>query len=108
MHRLYVTTANVSTSPIPHLGQRSYLQLDVSMSDTQKREAIVTLLGSMPEPPAYQWFRSEFPEWFAPDPAVTDALRWALQQIEDDLDPDHQAAMDAARAALANATGEQA
>lgn len=35
---------------------------------------------------------------------VVEALRWALDQIEDDLDPDHQAALDAARAALERAT----
>lgn len=39
-------------------------------------------------------------------PDLADALRWALDQIEDDLDPDHQAALAAARAALAAATGE--
>lgn len=37
---------------------------------------------------------------------LADALRWALGQIEDDLDPGHQAALTAARAALAAATGE--
>jgi hypothetical protein len=102
MHRIYATTAIINTSP------RSHLQLDVNMTVTQKRDAIYTLLGTMPEPEACGWLQSEFPAWFKPESAVTDALRWALQQIEDDLDPDHQAAMDAARAALANATGEQA
>ena len=38
--------------------------------------------------------------------ALIDALEWALAQIEDDLDPDHQAALAAARAALAQAKGE--
>lgn len=33
--------------------------------------------------------------------AMREALRWALDQIEDDLDLDHQAALSAARAALA-------
>lgn len=42
----------------------------------------------------------------APLVELADALRWALQQIEDDLDPDHQAAMAAAWEALAKATGE--
>lgn len=31
------------------------------------------------------------------------ALEWALNQIEDDLDPDHQAAVIAARRTLAEA-----
>ena len=34
---------------------------------------------------------------------VLDALEWALAQIEDSLDPDHQAALEAAHAALAAA-----
>ena len=40
---------------------------------------------------------------FAPD--LLDALDWALRQIEDDLDPDHQAAFDAACSTLAKAKG---
>ena len=38
--------------------------------------------------------------------AIIDALEWALAQIEDDLDPDHQEALAAAHAALAQAKGE--
>lgn len=38
-------------------------------------------------------------------PALAEALAWALAQIEDDLDPDHQAALEAAKATLARATG---
>ena len=33
-------------------------------------------------------------------PDLRDALRWALDQIEDDLDPDHQAALAHARSLL--------
>lgn len=101
MTRIYAVQASISARSVSHL------QLDVSMTSAQKRDTIVTLLGSMPEGPSYQWLRSEFPEWFRPDTEVTDALRWALDQIEDSLDPDHRAALDAARATLANATGEQ-
>jgi hypothetical protein len=39
-------------------------------------------------------------------PDLLDALDWALRQIEDDLDPDHQAAFDAACSTLAKAKGE--
>jgi hypothetical protein len=102
MHRIYATTAIINTSP------RSHLQLDVNMTVTQKRDAIYTLLGTMPEPEACGWLQSEFPAWFKPESAVTDALRWALEQIEDDLDPDHQAALAAAWATLNSATGEGA
>jgi hypothetical protein len=33
-------------------------------------------------------------------PALLEALQWALGQIEDDMDPDHQAAMAGAHAAI--------
>lgn len=36
-------------------------------------------------------------------PELVSALRWALSQIEDDLDPDHRAALTAARKVLAQA-----
>ena len=39
-------------------------------------------------------------------PDLLDALDWALRQIEDDLNPDHQAAFDAACSTLAKAKGE--
>lgn len=39
-------------------------------------------------------------------PDLLDALDWALRQIEDDLDPDHQAAFDAAQSTLRKARGE--
>lgn len=39
-------------------------------------------------------------------PDLLDALDWALRQIEDDLDPDHQAAFNAAQSTLRKAKGE--
>ena len=36
-------------------------------------------------------------------PELVDALRWTLSQIEDDMDPDHRAALAAARKVLAQA-----
>lgn len=38
-------------------------------------------------------------------PALADALAWALDQIDDDLDLDHRAALDHARDVLARALG---
>jgi hypothetical protein len=38
-------------------------------------------------------------------PALLEALEWALSQIEDDLDPDHQAAFAEATATAARARG---
>jgi hypothetical protein len=37
---------------------------------------------------------------------LVDALQWALDQIDDDLDPMHQQALAHARAVLANAKGD--
>jgi len=38
-------------------------------------------------------------------PALADALAWALDQIDDDPDPDHRAALDYAHGVLARALG---
>ena len=40
-------------------------------------------------------------------PDLLAALQWALSQIEDSLDPDHRAALESARAAIARATRSQ-
>ena len=40
-------------------------------------------------------------------PDLLEALEWALDQIDDDLDPDHQAALKAAHNALKRAKGQQ-
>jgi hypothetical protein len=40
-------------------------------------------------------------------PELLTALEWALDQLDDDLDPDYQAAFDAARATVKKATGIQ-
>lgn len=69
LHRIYALRANVSQSPIAHLGARSYLQIDLDLTEEQKREAIFTLLGSMSEQAAYEWLKSEFPEWFPKEAA---------------------------------------
>jgi hypothetical protein len=38
-------------------------------------------------------------------PELLESLKWALEQIADDLDPDHQAAFDAAFAVVMRAKG---
>lgn len=38
---------------------------------------------------------------------LADALEWALNQVEDDLDLDHRAALEAAHKTLAKVKGEQ-
>lgn len=39
---------------------------------------------------------------------LADALEWALEQVEDDLDLEHQAALEAARKTLSKVKGETA
>jgi len=39
---------------------------------------------------------------------LADALEWALDQVEDDLDLDHRAALEAARKTLSKVKGETA
>jgi hypothetical protein len=42
----------------------------------------------------------------AASPELLEALRWAVEQIADDLCPDHQAALDGCRQAIAKAEGK--
>jgi hypothetical protein len=52
------------------------------------------------------WNQADNARLIAAAPELVEALQWALAQIEDDPDPDHRQAFDAARAVLAKATGE--
>lgn len=65
MTRLFVKTASLTPGEIPQYGQRHYMQLDAEFSESQAREAIISLLNTMPEQRAFEWMRSEFPEWFS-------------------------------------------
>jgi hypothetical protein len=40
-------------------------------------------------------------------PELLEALQWCVDQIEDDLDPDHQAALENCKALIKKATGAQ-
>ena len=55
-----------SMQPTGGAGTRA-IALELSMTDRQAREAVLNLLGGMPEQDAFEWLRSEFPAWF---PAV--------------------------------------
>lgn len=105
LHRIYALKANVTQSPIAHLGARSYLQIDIDMNEEQRREAIFTLLGSMSEQDAYQWLKSEFPEWFEEGELLT-ALRTIATSEEHDGETvvcDFETLQSVARAAIAKA-----
>ena len=66
---------------------------DVPKSDIGHR-AIISLDGDTICNPSPMGGRNA--KLIAAAPELLDALRWALDQIEDDLDPDHQAALSAA------------
>lgn len=52
-----------SMQPTGSTGNRA-IALELSMTDRQMREAVLNLLGGMPEQQACEWLRSEFPAWF--------------------------------------------
>jgi hypothetical protein len=45
------------------------IKVCLNMSRDQRRVAVMTILGAMPESEARDWLRSEVPEWFAQVPA---------------------------------------
>ena len=45
-----------------HFGKQ--VRVCLSMSREQRRVAVATMLGAMPEHEACAWLRAEFPEWF--------------------------------------------
>lgn len=49
--------------PIGRAGNRA-ISLELRMTDRQCREAVLNLLGGMPEQQSCEWLRSEFPAWF--------------------------------------------
>ena len=70
------------------------VEADVPNGDIGYR-AIYTLDGDVVCNPSPMGNRKA--KLIASAPELLDALRWALDQIEDDLDPDHQAALSAAQ-----------
>ncbi len=71
--------------PVVFAGRNMHVAQVCQQPDGAETEANIDLIAAAPE--------------------LLEALQWALSQIEDDLSPDHQAALDAARAAIAKATG---
>ncbi len=58
----------------------------------------VAIISVLENSTAHSALESNLTLW-AKAPALLEALEWALSQIEDSLDPDHQAAFEAAKAA---------
>lgn len=66
---LQVNAMTVAASGSALEGDRSYLELIVTMSRAQTERAIFQLLRSMPEPQAF--LKAEFPEWFNKEEITT-------------------------------------
>jgi hypothetical protein len=114
------------TMNLDHLTERMWANGDWPADSTAAAQAMRELL--LQGQTAYGWRTTsdmEDDEWFAlldeavsgaaeelraddalaaAAPDLLAALQWALSQIEDSLDPDHQAALESARA-IARATG---
>jgi hypothetical protein len=71
--------------PVIYAGRNTHILTVCQQSNPQETEANIDLACAAPE--------------------LLEALKWALDQINDDLDPDHQAALEAAHAVVAKATG---
>lgn len=65
---------------------------------------VAAVFGDSSTPTLQQCFNARL---IAAAPDLLSALQWAVNQIDDDLDPDHQNALHAARAAIVRATGGQ-
>ena len=62
---VYIQAQNIaSVQPEGGPGGRS-IGVELEMTDRQMRDAVIDLLGGMPEQEASDWLRSEFPNWFA-------------------------------------------
>lgn len=64
MKPVYIECQSVeSMQPQGSAGNRS-IAVELSMTDAQVKAAILNLLGEMPEQDAFEWFKSQTPEWF--------------------------------------------
>ena len=66
---VYIECQSVeSMLPVGSAGSRA-IAAELNMTDRQVRDAILNLLGGMPEQEAFEWLRSEHPAWFAAEVA---------------------------------------
>lgn len=64
MKSVYIACRSVeSMHPQGEAGNRN-IGIELSMTDAQVRQAVMELIGQMPEQDAFDWFKSEMPEWF--------------------------------------------
>ena len=64
MKPVYIRVQSVASAmPEGEAGNRN-INLELNMTREQERAAIFGMLGQWPEQEAFDWLRSEFPEWF--------------------------------------------
>jgi hypothetical protein len=49
--------------PVRRYGAHA-ITIELRMTDDQRKQAILSLLGDMPEQAAFDWIRDVMPEWF--------------------------------------------
>ena len=52
-----------SAQPISRSGTHA-IAVELRMTDTQRKHAILDMLGDMPEQAAFAWIQDAMPEWF--------------------------------------------
>jgi hypothetical protein len=70
--------------PVIFAGRNHHVAQACQQKDGEETEANISLIAAAPD--------------------LLEALQWAVDQFEDDLDPDHQAALAACHSAIAKAT----
>lgn len=66
MRPVYIEGQDIaSVMPLGSAGTRA-VAVELNMTDKQIRAAVVDMLAYMPESDAFQFLKSEFPEWFEP------------------------------------------
>ena len=64
MKPVYIQAQDVaSINPEGAAGYRS-VGVELNMTRRQEERAIVEMIGQWPEHEAFEWLKSEFPEWF--------------------------------------------
>lgn len=64
MRPVYIEGQDIaSVMPLGSAGTRA-VAVELNMTNLQVKRAVVDMLGGMPESDAFEFLRSEFPEWF--------------------------------------------
>jgi hypothetical protein len=72
---VYIEAHDISSIQPAQSGQGSatrFLRIELDMSVAQMRRAVLEIMGTRmgSEPEVFEWFKSEFPEWFTTGASV--------------------------------------